>query len=279
VIQLKASFAEWLSNIDVRILQAGLVVVVLFALLNPMGLSVPITEGARRAYESINSLPAGSIAIFAVSTNPGSAAEHSAMGPAILKHLVRDNVKIAFIPTGSQATAYVAGYVAQAKQLGYKEGMDFVNLPFRAGDEKFVASLASGFKSVYKELPSTPLWDSIKDIKSFSMWIDISGGQSQMWAVAHIGDPNKIPVVSGVNSNMIMNLEQYLKSGQLSGLLGGLAGGAQYEVLSGALGTGVAGMDAQGLGYLWIILLLILGNIGYLTSKKAKAAKGGVAGD
>ena len=271
--------AEGLSNIDVRILQAGLVIVVVFALVNPMGLSVPITEGARRAYESINSLPAGSKVIFAVSTNPGSAAEHAAMGPAILKHLVKDNIKIAFIPTGSQATAYVVDYANQAKKLGYKEGTDFVNLPFRAGDEKFVASLGTGFKSVYKELQSSPLWDSIVDMKSFSMWIDISGGGSQMWAVAHIGDPFKIPVVSGVNSNMIMNLEQYLKSGQLSGLLGGLAGGAQYEVLSGAPASGVASMDAQGFGYLWIILLLILGNIGYLTSKKAGKAKGGVTGD
>lgn len=276
---MKTSLADRLSNIDVRILQAGLVIVVVFALANPIGLSVPITEGATKAYESINSLVAGSNVVFAISTNPGSAAEHAAMGPAILKHLVRNKIRIAFIPTGSQATAYVADYVNQAKKLGYTEGTDFLNLPFRAGDEKFVASLQTGFKSVYKELPSSPLWDSIEDIKSFSMWIDISGGQSQMWAIAHIGDPSKIPVVSGVNSNMIMNLEQYLKSGQLSGLLGGLAGGAQYEVLSGVLGSGVAGMDAQGFGYLWIILLLILGNIGYFGSKKAKAAKGGVTGD
>jgi hypothetical protein len=97
--------------------------------------------------------------------------------------------------------------------------------------------------------------------------------------MAHIGDPHGIPVVAGVNSNMVVTLEQYVSSGQLSGVFGGLAGGAQYEVLSGLLGEGVAGMDAQGLGYLWIIVLMLVGNIGYVVTKKAKASKGGASGD
>ena len=279
VIQLPVSLAEKLANLDVRILQTGLVIVVLFALLNPMGLSVPLTDAARAGFQTINSLPPGSMVVFACGTNPGSAAEHAAMGRAMMKHLVRNKIRIAFLPSGAAATTYVVEYANICRQLGYKEGVDFLTLPFRAGEEKLYASIGSGFKSVYSELPTSPLWDSIKSIKSAATWIDISGGSSPTWAMAHIGDPHGIPVVAGVNSNMVVTLEQYVSSGQLSGVFGGLAGGAQYEVLSGLLGEGVAGMDAQGLGYLWIIVLMLVGNIGYVVTKKAKASKGGASGD
>jgi hypothetical protein len=269
------NWAHKLANIDVRVLQIGLIVVVVFALLRPMGLAIPITNIVKAGYDTIDALPAGSIAVFACSTNPGTIAEHTAMSRVILKHLISKNVRVVLFPSGPQATTFVLQYSDMMKELGCEEGVDFIVLPFRAGEEKHYAAIGSGFKSVYEEQPSSPLWDDINDITSVSLWIDVSGGDSAKWAMAHIGGPKNVPIVAGVNSNQLVLLEQYFASGQLAGAFGGLGGAAQYEQLSGLLGEGAAGMDAQALGYCWMILLIILGNVGYLSAKKAKASPGG----
>lgn len=268
-------WAHKLANIDVRILQIGLVAVVALALLKPIGLAIPITNIVRAGYETVDALPAGSIAVLACSTSPGTIAEHTAMSKAILKHLVSKDVRIVLFPAGPQSTTFVLQYADMLRELDCKEGVDFIVLPFRAGEEKHYAAIGSGLKSVYEEQPSSPLWDDIDDISSVSLWIDVSGGDSAKWAMAHIGGPKKVPIVAGVNSNQLVLLEQYFASGQLAGAFGGLGGAAQYEQLSGFLGEGAAGMDAQALGYCWMILLIILGNIGYLLSKKTKASPGG----
>lgn len=69
---------------------------------------------------------------------------------------------------------------------------------------------------------------------------------------------------------MYSGLQHYIRSGQLKGFLGGLRGAAEYELLVGAPGKGCAGMDAQSLGHVTIIVFLILGNIGYFAAKKQR---------
>ena len=52
------------------------------------------------------------------------------------------------------------------------------------------------------------------------------------------------------------------------GLLGGLKGAAEYEALIKQKGTATAGMDAQSIAHLLIVLFIVLGNIAYFISKK-----------
>lgn len=64
-----------------------------------------------------------------------------------------------------------------------------------------------------------------------------------------------------------MNL---LRAGQIKGLIPGLPGGAQYEILLQRPGRAVKLMDAQSMGHLWIIVLVILGNIAYVYRVRRK---------
>lgn len=270
------NLAHKLQNIDIRVLQLGLLVVMVSALFRPVGLPIPITRNVRSAYETIDSLPAESIVVFACSSNPATMAEHSAMTKAMLQHFVAKDVRLVIFPSGPQAPPIVSQWAEYVQDLGYKKGTDFITLPFHAGEEKHYAAIADGFKSTYAEQPSSPLWDDITDISDIDLWLDITGGSCVQWAMAHIGGPKHIPIIAGVNTNQVVTLEQYFASNQLAGLIGGLGGGAQYEHLGGMLGEGAAGMDGQALGYMWMILLIVLGNVGYLCSKKAKPAAGGV---
>jgi hypothetical protein len=57
--------------------------------------------------------------------------------------------------------------------------------------------------------------------------------------------------------------EQYpfLDSGQLSGMLTGMKGAAEYEQLIGAPGFGLPAMAGQSFAHLYILFLIVLGNL------------------
>jgi hypothetical protein len=75
-------------------------------------------------------------------------------------------------------------------------------------------------------------------------------------------------VLAAVTAVMATTYYPYLSSGQFSGLVGGLKGAAEYEELLAKPGLGVKGMEAQSLGHLLLIMLIIIGNLGLLKRKK-----------
>lgn len=49
-----------------------------------------------------------------------------------------------------------------------------------------------------------------------------------------------------------------------------MGGAAQYEKLVGYAGKATAGMGAQSFGHILVLTLVVLGNIGYLATRKSK---------
>jgi hypothetical protein len=66
-----------------------------------------------------------------------------------------------------------------------------------------------------------------------------------------------------------------LRSGQINGLIGGLRGAAEYEILIGQKGKAVAGMDAQSATHIAIIVLVIMCNLFYFSSRNRARRQGG----
>ena len=76
-------------------------------------------------------------------------------------------------------------------------------------------------------------------------------------------------VGAGITAVMATDLYPYLQTKQIVGLVNGLKGAAEYEHLIGHHEMGVRGMAAQSIAHLWIILLVIVGNIAYFVSRRA----------
>jgi hypothetical protein len=74
---------------------------------------------------------------------------------------------------------------------------------------------------------------------------------------------------------MAPGLYPLLRSGQINGLIGGLRGAAEYEILIGQKGKAVAGMDAQSATHLAIIVLVIMCNLFYFSSRNRARQQGG----
>ena len=62
----------------------------------------------------------------------------------------------------------------------------------------------------------------------------------------------------------------YYQSGQLFALVGGLKGAAEYEQMVGVKGKATRRMDIQSFAHLAIIILVILGNVAYFTTREKK---------
>ncbi|RME21577.1 MAG: hypothetical protein D6800_11920, partial [Candidatus Zixiibacteriota bacterium] len=80
-----------------------------------------------------------------------------------------------------------------------------------------------------------------------------------------------ITVVAAVTAAMVTTYDPYLTSGQLTALVGGLRGAAEYEQLIGHGGAGLRGMTAQTASHLYVILLILIGNIIYLRSRRRRS--------
>jgi hypothetical protein len=64
-----------------------------------------------------------------------------------------------------------------------------------------------------------------------------------------------------------------LNTGQINGLLGGLRGAAEYELLIGAQGKAIAGMDAQSATHFLIIFLIVICNVAHFLTGQTKARR------
>jgi hypothetical protein len=69
---------------------------------------------------------------------------------------------------------------------------------------------------------------------------------------------------------MAPGLYPLLRSGQINGLIGGLRGAAEYESLIEQKGKAVAGMDAQSVTHIAIILLVALCNMFYFVMRRQR---------
>jgi uncharacterized membrane protein YeaQ/YmgE (transglycosylase-associated protein family) len=63
------------------------------------------------------------------------------------------------------------------------------------------------------------------------------------------------------------NIMPAYEAGIIQGVIAGLRGGAEYEFLIGQPGAGLAGMDSISFSHSMVIILLILGNLGYAVQR------------
>ena len=268
------------QNIDRRIIYTVVFLVLIVPMFRPLGLPLKITRETQAAFDTVDALPPGSLAMFATNIGPGTEAELEPQSVAMLKHFVKKHIRVVLNPAAAESPRYCDRYAELLKTSGYVEGTDFIVLPYLAGGETLYGAMGTDLKSAYKMITPGryPLWDSIKGMQDFQLFVDIGGGESQLWALAHIQAKHKTPTICLITAVILAVRQPYFTSGQFKGIVSGLNGAAEYEVLAKVPGAAVAGMDAQSLGHLWIIVTIVLGNLAmFLTKKKGPGVQKGGA--
>lgn len=269
-----------------RIIWAILVVVVFVPLLVPLGLPKGTSPEGDSAYNTIDRLPAGSVAIMDLAIAPSNEGELWPMALAIAEHHMSKGHKIitvTFVPDGVMYAQRIREVAEQ--QRGYKYGADILVLPYRAGGESALAAMAENIRQCYQQdqygspLSQYPLWQKVQKIEDVSLVSCYTASDDHLWLARYVWAQHKVPCIGGVIAISAPEAIVYWKNGQLVGLISGVKGAAIYEQKIGKPGAATASMDAQSMGHMYLLLLIILGNIIYWSKKKPvqAAAEGGKA--
>jgi hypothetical protein len=275
---------ERLEKIDRRYIFVAMLFAVLVPLLKPVGLPIEPTPKVIGLYDAIEALPEGSVVYFATDWDPGAVPELYPMAQATLRHLFRRNMKVicaTLWPTAGPLAENVLREIAGEFNKVY--GEDYVNLGFKEGREVVMVSIATDIVSVYPQdyhgRPTTayPIMADVKDFHDIALLLNISGGYpgTKEW-LQQVQRRFGIMMASCTTAVSEPEFVPNFQAGQLIGLVGGLAGAAEYEHLIGVPGTATRGMDAQSLGHLLIIVLIVVSNAAFLM--RGRSGKPGAQG-
>ncbi|HHY12412.1 MAG TPA: hypothetical protein GX529_07260 [Firmicutes bacterium] len=264
-----------LDKMDDRILYVLIGLSVLLPLIKPMQLPLSPSSMSVDAFEAVDSMPAGSRIFLITEIGPTLSAELLPQLVAIHRHAMSKGLRIIYTPTSPVSSPFLVDIVDDWQQeYSYEYGKDVVILPFRAGDESLVVQIGQNFRGLYDEdyyeddLEGMEIMQGISDIGDVDLVISLGGGELYRWVVRHIQAPKKLPTIIGCTAVMTTFVVPFYSSGQFVGIISGLGGSADYEFLANLPGAGVSGMDAQSLGHVVLLILILLGNISGLVLRR-----------
>ena len=277
------NFWHTIQNIDRRFWYVLLLISLFIPLIRPIGLPLSLSQEAQTFYDTVDALQAGDIVIVSPSYSPGTEAEMWPQHAALMVHLMRKDVKIIHVALVLESVMYSQRAAeTYAPLYGYEYGVDHVIMPYKAGMDVVIASMGRDIHSLYTEdyfgtpTRQLPLMQQVRGIQDIALIIDFMPGNTLVDYIRQIEGVYNIPVTGGVTAVCIPTMMPYVMSGQCRGLLGGMRGAAEYELMVGAPGPAIGGMDAQSLSHLLIIVAIAVGNVGLLVSmSQTGRAKGG----
>ncbi len=271
------SWVSRIQNVDRRVIYLLLFLCTLLPMIWPLGLPLPISPSTRAVYEIIEKLdPSKDVVLLSFDYGPGAGLDITAIPVVVAEHLTERGIKWVAVSFTTEGPMMADNIIKDLEKRGLKYGTDFANLGYLAGDENAIRLFALDCFTIATDARGNktadlPIMQGKKTVKDFAF---VHGFTSSDLGITgwlrQVVDTMKIPYAVGVVTVSVPAATPFYNSGQLKGLLGGLRSAAEYEHLINKPGQSLAMMDAQSMGHLLIIGFIVIGNIGYLLTKKAK---------
>ncbi len=270
-------FWEALAGVDRRILYLLLALSVALPLILRPKTPVRVSEPVRNAYRAVDELPPGSVVMISIDFDPSSAPELQPMLLAILRHCFAKDLKV--IITGQLALGLPLAEIALntvPPEFSKVYGRDYVNIGYRPGYTAMMVGIGREIRDFFRtDYRGVPL-DSFEFMRSVHNYRDIGllvslahGAVADVW-IQYVGGRFNQAIIVGVTGVNAPGMYQYLQAGQIKGLIGGLQGASEYEALINKPGSASLGMPAQSWAHGLLIALLLIGNIGFLFSRRRR---------
>lgn len=275
------SILDRMQNLDRRWVYLLCWVFVLYPLLNPLGLPVPVGRDSTAWKNYIDNIPEGSTIFVSMDYGVSAMPELYPMTVATMKHLWSMNqaknwkiVVIAFWNQGPMVFDTLLTQVDPAADYGLVYGEDWVEMGWVPGSETGMAALAT---DIWAQLPrdylenqpvsSYPIMQDIRTAEDVDLVISFETGTPGFpeWA-RQWNTPFGTPFIVGCIGVSVPGMAPYLTTGQLSSLLPGLTASAEYENLIGKPGLAVAASDAVSMSHLLVFLMVLIGNVAFFAS-------------
>lgn len=252
----------------------GLFISLGLVMLLDIKLDMPVSDNTRKMFEFLDTLPEGSVLVVSFDHEASSLPEIRPVSLALLRHAFAKGHRLIGLALLAEGT--VIGYrLMQKTAAEYNRvyGRDYVYLGFKP---QFVAAILSMGESFPRTFPQDYLgrpYEQLELLREVHNYDDVAavlsitdGSLTTHW-MEYGGARYGVRVLSGMTAAMMTTFDPYLASGQMYSLVGGLRGAAEYEILINRRGGGERGMLAQTTAHLYVILLVILGNVVYFTSR------------
>ncbi len=271
------SWFSKIGTIDRRIIYLLILLAVVIPLLLKMKMPIRVSDPVKRSFEAVDRLPQGSVVMISIDYDASSEPELQPMLLAILRHSFSKNLKI--ILMGHLALGLPLGEIALnqiAQEYNKTYGEDYVNLGYRPG---YVAQMVGIGKEIrdffavdYKgiSVDSLPFMRRVHNYNDIDLLVGLEHGVVGDAWVQYVGARYGQKMFFGATGVVAPDYYPYLQSKQIEGMIAGLQGAAEYETLVEKMGTGILGMPAQSVVHGLIILFIIIGNIGYILTKRKK---------
>jgi len=272
---------ESLQHIDRRVMYALLAIVVAFPLIRNFRQPLVVTWPVQGAYDTIEKMPADKLAIIDILWDSGTIAESRPQTEALIRHLMIRNKKfaiVAFMPQGNKL-AYDSAK-AIGKELGKVYGKDWIDWGYRPGGAmiQFMMGLGRDIPGTVKSdiegkpVTSYPIMQGVKSIKNGDVGLiaEVTPSGTLDYWIAFVYGPYRTPIIYCPTAVMAPEGYNPLDAGQIKGMLTGMKGAAEYESLLGRKDFATRATSSLSTSHLLIIVLIIIGNIGYISSRRRR---------
>jgi len=271
-------------KLDRRIIYLVVALGVIIPLLWPMGLPMRTSPEVQVVYDDIDALEPGSRVWLAMDYDPASQPELQPMSKAIMRHCFEKDLRVLVMtlwPGGPNLIVEALDSVSEefaAEGKNLIEGTDYVNLGYKPGGVAVILGSGQDLKDTFPtdmfgaSTATMPVLEDLNSIKDLDYMVEIAAGSTADWWIVYGQKNYGFPLAIGCTAVSASQYYPYLNSKQITGLLGGLRGAAEYELLTGRPGIATAGMDAQSVVHLIVVLAIIFANIAYIVTLRKGGA-------
>jgi len=277
-------------EVDRRVVFAFILVSVALPLLLTITFEMKPTPVVEALYDRIDSLPSGSRILISFDFDPPMAPEVQPMADVITRHVLAKGHKAIFMTlwaTGQSQFNVTLQDVIRADFPEKVEGVDWVNLGYKAGNEGVLNVIRTDFKKMFPTDVNTIPWDSIpilrgiRSCSDFELVISVGGGKPGVkeW-VLFVGDPTGVPTAGGVAAVVAPMLYPYYPR-QMCGILGGIKAAAEYEdhfrknypVFSDMKTPALVMMGPQTVAHVVILAFIVIGNVLFFVARRKEVRR------
>jgi len=275
------SWARRLLGVDRRILFIFIGLGTAIPLLMPVNLPITVTPRVEAAYQTIDTLPAGSRVLISMDYEPDTMAELYPMSIAIMRHCFRKNLKVigmTLYPAGPGLVEPAMRTAAEAE--GKTRNVDYAFLGYKSGFQTVMIGFGESIRQQYPvdfyntPLDEIPIMKGVDSYAQIDLVVNLTASSAADYWIQFASTRYHKKLVLGATAVMATDYYPYLSSKQLLGLVGGMKGAAEYERRMDLFGDARRGMDAQSLVHVIIAILVILGNLALFVSQRSGESAG-----
>jgi hypothetical protein len=275
-------FLKKFMNMDRRYVFLGVGVFTVVPLLMGWGLPVIVREEVQTVFDEVEKVqPDGKPMILSFDFDPSTQAELLPMAEAILRHVFHNGGKVicsTFMPTGAALAEDTLFRIANERGAVY--GEDYIFLGYSFPPAANILAIGEDIRITYPTdyqqtpLDNLPMMRDVKNYRDIQLVVDLAGNSMPVSWIANAWGRYGANVTMGITAVMAPDYKPYVMAGQSQGMLGGMRGAAEYEKLLlerkiiERRGQGMLGMDSQSAVHLFMVVIIILGNLAYFLTRK-----------